>query len=87
MLLSSRICPVSVSYTHLDVYKRQVLDYLFIAVFHMGISGAALATVLSYCVGGIIPFFYFLIQPKDRLRLTKTKLYARQLLDVYKRQS
>ena len=57
-----------------------VLDYLFIAVFHMGISGAALATVLSYCVGGIIPFFYFLIQPKDRLRLTKTKLYARQLL-------
>ena len=34
---------MAVSYTHLDVYKRQV----FIFTFHMGVRGAALATILS----------------------------------------
>ena len=37
---------------------NMILDYLLIAVFKLGIIGAALATALSQCVGGIIPLFY-----------------------------
>ena len=38
---------------------NMLLDFLFVAVFHWGIAGAAAATVLSYFVGGILPVFYF----------------------------
>ena len=36
-----------------------VLDYLFIAVFHWGITGAAVATAISEFIGGLFPIFYF----------------------------
>ena len=39
---------------------NMVLDALFIAVFKWGVAGAAIATGISQCVGGIIPLFYFL---------------------------
>ena len=38
---------------------NMVLDALFVAVFKWGLIGAAAATVLSQCVGGIIPIIYF----------------------------
>lgn len=44
--------------------------------------GAALATVAGYCVGGIIPLIYFLTGERSGLRLGKTKLYGRQLLQA-----
>lgn len=56
------------------------LDYLFIAVFHWGLAGAAWATVLGQTVGGLIPVFYFTHKNSSRLKLTKTKLEARVLL-------
>ena len=34
---------------------NMVLDYVFIALLDMGITGAAWATVLGYCVGGRDP--------------------------------
>lgn len=36
-----------------------VLDFLFVAVLQWGLSGAALATVTSQCVGGFFPLIYF----------------------------
>lgn len=36
------------------------LDALFIAVFQWGVAGAALATALSECVGGLFGLIYFL---------------------------
>ena len=57
-----------------------VLDYVLIGVFRLGIAGAAIATVLGYCVGGLIPLFYFLRPNSTRLRLTATRFYGRQLL-------
>lgn len=36
-----------------------VLDTLFVAVFGWGLAGAAVATGISYAVGGIVPVFYF----------------------------
>ena len=56
-----------------------LLDALFIAGFHWGIFGAAFATGLSQCVGGLVPLAYFLSKNENRLlRFTKGMLrYAR----------
>ena len=55
------------------------LDWLFIAVFGWGLAGAALATAMSQCVGGVVPLVYFLVQKKSLLYLTKTRYYGRVL--------
>lgn len=57
-----------------------VLDALFIAVFHWGVAGAAGASVIGQCIGGILPLFYFLRQNDSLLKLRKTKLEASVLL-------
>lgn len=36
-----------------------VLDALFIAVFRWGVAGAAVASALGQCVGGVLPLLYF----------------------------
>ena len=59
---------------------NMVLDYVFIAVLGLGITGAGLATVMGYVVGGILPLFFFLKKRERALHLTKTRLYPRQLL-------
>lgn len=60
---------------------NMVLDYLFMAVFDMGIAGAALATGLSQCVGGVIPAIWFLSKRnKSALRFTKTKIELKPML-------
>ena len=59
---------------------NMVLDALFIVVFKWGVAGAAIATGLSQCVGGIIPLIYFLRPNASRLRLAKTKLEARPII-------
>lgn len=59
---------------------NMVLDALFIAVFEWGVAGAAIATGISQCVGGIIPLFYFLRKNDSLLRLTKTKLELKPIL-------
>ena len=59
-----------------------VFDYVFIALLDMGVVGAALATVLGYCVGGVIPVVYFLMPRREGLRLVRTRFYGRQLLTL-----
>ena len=54
-------------------------DWVFIRLF--GLSGAALATVAGYCVGGIIPLVFF-ITHRSGLQLTGTKLYIREFLQA-----
>ena len=55
---------------------NMVLDALLIAVFKWGVFGAALATILSQSVGGILPLFYFGFKNDSLLRLGKTKFYV-----------
>lgn len=52
---------------------NMVLDYLFVAVFKWGVAGAAVATGLSQCVGGIIPLVYFLF-PQGKINTSCLKL-------------
>ena len=48
-----------------------VLDALFVAVFHWGVAGAAVATVLGQVIGGIVPLGYFLLKKNHLLWFTK----------------
>lgn len=52
---------------------NMILDALFMWVFRWGIAGAALATVLSQAVGGIVPIIYFLRPNTSLLRLGKAE--------------
>ena len=61
---------------------NMVLDALFVAVFHWGIAGAAIATGLSQCVGGLFPLLYFLRPNTSKLRLVRTKLELRPILNA-----
>lgn len=58
---------------------NMVLDYLFIAVFGLGLAGAALATVTGECIGGLFPLVYFGRNNSSRLRLGRTGFYRRVL--------
>ena len=56
------------------------LDALLVAVFPLGLSGAAAATALSQCVGGIVPLIYFFRPNPGRLRLGRAKYDGKALL-------
>lgn len=58
---------------------NMLLDYVFIAVFGWGISGAAWATVCGYIVGGVFPLIYFVLPNNSLLRFTKPILNGRVL--------
>lgn len=59
---------------------NMVLDALFMAVFKWGVAGAAIATGLSQCVGGVLPLLYFLRPNTSLLRLRPAALRLRPLL-------
>ena len=51
-----------------------VLDLLFVAVLHMGVACAALATVLSQMISAVLPIVVLLRQKEDRLELRKLRI-------------
>lgn len=53
-----------------------VLDYVFIAVFDMGLRGAALATGIGYALVGLIGFVYFSLNRRGSLYFVKPKWKA-----------
>lgn len=59
---------------------NMVLDAVLVAVFSLGLPGAAAATAISQCVGGIIPLVYFFRPNSSLLRLKKTKFEGKALL-------
>lgn len=61
---------------------NMALDALFIGLFRWGVAGAAVATGLSQCVGGVIPLFYFLRPNTSLLQLTRTRLEGRPILQA-----
>ena len=58
---------------------NMILDALFMAVFRWGIVGAALATMTSQFVGGLIPLVYFMCENRSPLRLVRTKFDGKAL--------
>ena len=61
---------------------NMVLDALFVGVFRWGVAGAAVATGLSQCVGGILPLFYFAGKNSSRLRLARARFELRPILQA-----
>ena len=59
---------------------NMVLDWLFMAVFHWGIPGAALATAISQAMGGALPLIYFSRPNTSLLRLTRCSMDGKALL-------
>lgn len=59
---------------------NMVLDGLLVAVFRLGLVGAALATAASQIVGGILPLLYFASPNSSLLRLGKTRFDGKALL-------
>lgn len=54
-------------------FTNMILDYVFIVVFNLGISGAALATGIGLLIPSMIGSIYFMNQ-KNYLHFTKPKL-------------
>lgn len=61
---------------------NMILDAVFIAAFDWGVAGAAIATGISQCVGGIFPLIYFARKNSSLLRLTKTKIEIKTILNA-----
>lgn len=59
---------------------NMVLDALFVSVFGWGVAGAAVATGISQCVGGLLPLLYFIVPNSSRLHLVPTKLEIKPIL-------
>ena len=59
-----------------------VLDALLVAVIPFGLVGAAAATAISQCVGGVIPLIYFSRPNSSLLRLVKAPFDGRSLLQA-----
>lgn len=51
-----------------------VLDYVFIVLWGWGITGAAVASVLSQVLGGLLPLVYFYLPNSSALRLVTTAI-------------
>ncbi len=60
---------------------NMVLDYVFIAIFNMGISGAAIATGLGYSVTAVVGLFIF-SQKKSLLHFKKSVFRFKVLINA-----
>ena len=67
-------------YTVAAGLTNMILDALFVGVFDWGVAGAAVATGISQCVGGILPAFYFVKQNDSPLKLFNVKCEAKPLI-------
>lgn len=59
-----------------------ILDALFLGVFSWGITGAAVATIISQWIAGLTPFIYFSRKNNSLLRLVKCKPQGRAMLNI-----
>lgn len=56
------------------------LDFLFVGIFLWGLKGAAIATVISECLGGFIPLLYFIQKKNSLLHLGKSRFAPKVLV-------
>ena len=61
-------------------FTNMIFDFILVALFRYGVTGAALATVASQFVGGMIPLIYFSRRNTSLLKLGKGKFDLAALL-------
>ena len=59
---------------------NMVLDALLVAVFPLGLAGAAIATAASQVIGGIVPLIYFARPNSSLLKLVKPEFDGKALV-------
>ena len=57
-------------------FTNMILDAVFVGVFRWGITGAALATGISQCIGGLLPLIYFISSKQQQTETNKSILRA-----------
>ena len=62
-------------YLFISSVANVILDLLFVAVFHWGVTGAAIATVLAQGLSVVLCLVRMCREPEERLRLDFRKLY------------
>ncbi len=63
-------------------FANIILDAVLVAVFNLGLEGAAVATVISQVLGGTVPILFFFFTRGGTLRLGKAKFEGRALIKV-----
>lgn len=61
---------------------NMVLDFVFVGVLGLGLTGAAVATVCGEFIGGLFPILYFTRPNSSLLHLGKTRFNGRILLQT-----
>jgi len=56
------------------------LDFLFVGILGWGVTGAAVATIISQCFGGIVPLLYFTFVKDQELKFGIVRLEAEPLI-------
>lgn len=62
---------------------NMVLDFFFVAVFHWGLTGAAIATAISQFVGALMPLVYFARPNSSLLHFVKFRFDGKALLRAF----
>ncbi|MGN0688015.1 MAG: MATE family efflux transporter [Oscillospiraceae bacterium] len=57
-----------------------ILDLVLVGILRLGLSGAAAATGISQCIGGLIPLVYFMRRNNSLLRLCRTKVELKPIV-------
>lgn len=60
--------------------SNMILDFVLVGMIPLGVVGAAIATGVSQCIGGLLPIVYFIRKNDSLLRLSRTKLEAKPIL-------
>lgn len=58
-----------------------ILDYVFIAIFNMGIAGAAVATGIGYCIPAVVGLYYFTFKRNGTLYFVKPKIDIKMIIE------
>ena len=58
------------------------LDAILLAVFSLGTAGAAVATVFSQWIGGLLPLLFYSRKNDSQLRLVRGRFHGRDLLQM-----
>lgn len=61
---------------------NMVLDWLFVAVLELGLSGAAWATSISQMIGAVIPLIYFAFPNSSLLKIVRPEFDRRAFLRI-----
>ncbi len=61
-------------YLAISGFVNFVLDYVFVAIFHWGVGGAAFATVLAQLLSAVLIFFHLIKRFPEEYRLIPSKM-------------